>query len=309
MAATADPTPTPIPTPPTSTTAATATAVDGAPPADGAQLADGAPPADGRHGGARLVLLVVGAMLALALAIGAGTQAVKETTGEERRDQRVTLPASVDRLEVRSSSGNLVITGGPGDAAVVDARLSGTVHPPELKVEIDGRTARVHANCSWQVLLSCEASLRLTVPAGLTVVARASSGDIRASGVLGPLDLHASSGDVYADNCSGTARLSTSSGDVRATQLRATTVYAHSSSGDVNVGLTVAPVDVDASTSSGDVRVTVPDGAETYDAIAHTSSGDDSIRVATDPRSDRRIEAQSSSGDVSIRYAAAGAGS
>ncbi|WP_232794357.1 MULTISPECIES: DUF4097 family beta strand repeat-containing protein [Pseudofrankia] len=281
MAATADPT-------------STATATPTPAPAPAAS-----------HRGARGTLLVVGALLAVALAIGAGLQAVNLTTGQERRDEHVTLPASVDRLEVRASSGNLTLTAAAGDQAVVDARLSGTVHPPALKVDIDGHTARVHTDCSWQLLLSCDATLRLAVPAGVTVVARSSSGDVRAVGLTGSIDLHTSSGNVVADGCSGTARLTTSSGDVRATRLRAQTVYAHSSSGDVTVNLTVAPTDVEAATSSGDVRVTVPSGSETYDATAHTSSGSDSVRVAADPRSSRRIEVRSSSGDVSIRYAGA----
>ncbi|ONH31891.1 DUF4097 family beta strand repeat-containing protein [Pseudofrankia asymbiotica] len=304
-------TPTPTPTPKASTATpepAHTTAAATTPPGGGGagdRSLDGQPPVGGRRG-ARGVLLAIGVLLAAALALGAGTQAIKLTTGEERRDERITLPASVDRLEVRASSGTLTLTGTPDDAAVVDAKLTGTVHPPTLKVDIDGHTARVHTDCSWQMLLSCDATLRLAVPAGVTVVARSSSGDIRAAGLAGPIDLHTSSGDVSADGCSGTARLSTSSGDVRATHLGAATVYAHSSSGDVKVDLTVAPTDVEATTSSGNVRVTVPAGSETYDATANTSSGDDSVRVATDPRSARRIEARSSSGDVSIRYADAG---
>ncbi|MDT3442098.1 DUF4097 family beta strand repeat-containing protein [Pseudofrankia sp. BMG5.37] len=291
-------------TPEPAHTAATATTPPGGGGAGGRSL-DDQPPAGGPRR-ARGVLLAIGVLLAAALAVGAGTQAVNLTTGEERRDEHLTLPASVDRLEVRASSGSLTLTGTPDDEAVVDAKLSGTVHPPALKVDIDGHTARVHADCSWQMLLSCETTLRLAVPAGVTVVARSSSGDIRAAGLTGSFDLHTSSGDVSSDGCSGTARLSTSSGDVRATRLGAATVYAHSSSGDVNVGLTVAATDVEATTSSGDVRVTVPLGSETYDATARTSSGSDSVRVATDPRSSRRIEARSSSGDVSIRYADAG---
>gem|GEM_PF-1397579 len=289
---TSDPTPAaaPAPTPP------------GGGGAGGGLAVGGQPPAGDPRGGARVAVLVIGALLAVTLAVAAGIQSVNLTTGQERRDEHVALPASVDRLEVRTSSGDLTFTGTAGDEAVVDARLSGTVHPPRLKVEIDGHTARVHADCEWQIMLSCEATLRLAVPAGVTVVGRSSSGDVQASGLTGPVDLRTSSGNVSADDCSGEARLSTSSGNVRATRLGSVTVSAHTSSGNVTLDMAVAPQKVDASSSSGNVRVTVPLGSATYDATAHTSSGSDSVRVATDPRSPRRIDARSSSGDVSIRY-------
>lgn len=261
----------------------------------------GEPPAAG-HRGARGALLVLGAVLAVGLAVLAGLQALDQTTGRDKHDEHAVLPATVTRLELSASDGNLVLTGAGGGPAVVDAHLSSTVHAPHLRVDVSGATAKVSTDCGWNFLLSCDATLRVTVPPGVAVVAHSSSGDIHATGLRGPFDLDTSSGDVVSSGGTGTARLSTSSGDVRATGLGATSVNAHSSSGDVSLQFTTVPADVTASTSSGDVRVTVPDGPTSYLVSVHTSSGDSTVGVRTDPTAARRITARTSSGDVSVRY-------
>jgi hypothetical protein len=244
-------------------------------------------------------------MLAIGLAALAGSQTLNLTTGWEQRDQHVVLPAAVTRLEVYTSNGDVVLTGAGSGPSVVDAHLSSIVHPPRLRVDIAGGTAKLHADCGWNFLLSCGATLRIRVPVGVGVVARSSSGDIRATGMSGSFDLGTSSGDITSSGGTGTARMSTSSGDVRATGLGATSVNAHSSSGDVSLRLTVVPDDVTASTSSGDVRVEVPDGPASYLVSAHSSSGDRTIDVRTDPTATRRITARTSSGDVRVGYAPA----
>jgi hypothetical protein len=261
-------------------------------------------PAGGRH--ARRPLLIVGALLAVGLAVVGGAEALRWTTGEERADRNVTLPPSVTRLEVSTSSGDLTLAGTSAPQGTVDARLAGTLHPPRLRLTVTGTTAQVSADCGWTFLLGCEARLRLAVPPGVTVVARSSSGDIRADSLRGPFDLRTSSGDVTASGGTGTAQLSTSSGDIRAVGLGATTVYAHTSSGDVSVSLAVPPDQVIARTSAGNVRVAVPGGPRTYAVSAHTSAGNDSLGIAADPSSPYRITASSSAGDVTVTYASSG---
>ncbi|WP_232303548.1 DUF4097 family beta strand repeat-containing protein [Pseudofrankia sp. DC12] len=252
--------------------------------------------------GARGVLLVLGTVLALGLTALAGSQALNWTTGRDKHDQHAVLPASITRLEVSTSSGNVILTGTDGGPAVVDAHLTSTIHAPSLRLDVSGGTAKVSARCGRTFTLSCGATLRITVPAGLTVVAHSSSGDIRATGLRGSLDLGTSSGNVIISGGSGTARLSTSSGDVRAAGLAATSVYAHSSSGNVSLRLTVVPDDVTATSSSGDVRVAVPDTQLPYLVTAHSSSGDRTIGVRTDPTAPRQITVRTSSGNVSVVY-------
>jgi DUF4097 and DUF4098 domain-containing protein YvlB len=98
--------------------------------------------------------------------------------------------------------------------------------------------------------------------------------------------------------------LRSSSGDVEATGVDVGDIDARTSSGDVTVELGSAPRQVDTVTSSGDVLVVVPYvlGDVYYDVEADTSSGDRVVDVRTDPLSDRRIEAHTGSGDVTVRY-------
>lgn len=283
--------------------ATTATAITG--PGGGGPGGDQPPTARSAagHSGARLALLVLGTVLALGFGAFAGSQAMNWTTGRDKVDQHAVLPASVTRLEVNTSDGNVILTGVGSGPAVVDAHLTSTIRAPRLNVDVSGATAKVSAHCGWNFTLSCGATLRITVPAGVTVVARLSSGDVRATDLRGPVDLATSSGNIITSGGTGTARLSTSSGDVRATGLAATSVYAHSSSGDVSLRLTTIPDDVTATTSSGDVRVAVPDGPSPYLVSVHTSSGDRTVGVRTDPTARRRITARTSSGNASVVYA------
>jgi hypothetical protein len=287
------------------TTGPASTATAGTGPGDGGPGDD--QPSTARsaagHSGARVVLLVLGTVLALGFAAFAGSQAMNWTTGRDKVDQHAVLPTSVTRLEISTSSGNVILTGVASGPAVVDAHLTSTIRAPQLKVDVSGGTAKVSAHCGWNFTLSCGATLRITVPAGVTVVARSSSGDIRATDLRGPVDLATSSGNVITSGGTGTARLSTSSGDVRATGLAATSVYAHSSSGNVSLRLTAIPDDVTATTSSGDVLVAVPDGPSPYLVSVHTSSGDRTVGVRTDPTARRTITARTSSGNVSVVYA------
>ncbi|MBX6389616.1 MAG: DUF4097 family beta strand repeat protein [Frankia sp.] len=268
-------------------------------------LAADTPPRASRT--ARTALLAVGLLLAGGLAFFAGTEAIDQTTGQVHNDQHLDLPAGVDRLVVSLGSGNVRLTGADDGPVAIDASMRSVVAPPGLDLEVVGSTAQVHSNCGDHGLLdlvdlNCHIRLSITVPAGVAVEVRTGSGNIDAVDLRGSFDLRTSSGNIRASGGSGSARMSASSGNVRGTELGTETVDARSSSGNVMVELAVPPRHVDASTSSGNVRVVVPPGRESYDVVAQTSSGDDDVRVRTDPLSDRSIEARSSSGDVSVRY-------
>jgi DUF4097 and DUF4098 domain-containing protein YvlB len=94
-------------------------------------------------------------------------------------------------------------------------------------------------------------------------------------------------------------RLSSSAGDVEGSGVRADTVSAESSAGDVSLSLRTAAERVDVDSSAGDVELVVPD--ETYRVDAATSAGDvDDRQVRTDPSAPRSIYARSSAGDIRI---------
>lgn len=136
------------------------------------------------------------------------------------------------------------------------------------------------------------------------------SGEIQVNDVSGSVSAQTGSGAIKARNI-GTADMTTGSGEIQVSGLRGG-VHARTGSGDVHVQ-GEATSGWELHTASGDVRAEMGPGAK-FDIDAGTSSGE--IRVAqsmTTERSDRhhlrgkvngggnRIDIQTSSGDIEVR--------
>jgi DUF4097 and DUF4098 domain-containing protein YvlB len=106
---------------------------------------------------------------------------------------------------------------------------------------------------SWRV----EAHIDVTVPRNYRVDAKTSGGDVRLEEVSGASRMRTSGGDILARNVKGDFEGRTSGGDVRVESM-AGRVNVHTSGGDVAVSNVTG--DVDANTSGGDVRITRVDG-------------------------------------------------
>jgi hypothetical protein len=130
-----------------------------------------------------------------------------------------------------------------------------------------------------------EVRITAEVPAGLPVVVRESSGDIRSEGILGPQTLKSTSGDIEVRSAGDRVEASSSSGDVTAEGLRRARIT--SVSGDLVIRQVAGPLG--ASTSSGSITVT-----DAGDSLALSSvSGD----IRTD-RAPHGFRGESSSGEV-----------
>lgn len=156
-----------------------------------------------------------------------------------------------------------------------------------------------------------QVGIRIRCPEGAELDCATASADVQATGRLGGAEIRTASGDTTVDYVTG-LRVQSASGDVRATfadgEARLQTV-----SGDVRLGTARGPVtaklvsgdfaledgqsDVEAKTVSGDQRV---------DAIRHgriklqSISGD--VRVGVRPGTRLRIDATSTSGDISSEF-------
>ena len=136
-------------------------------------------------------------------------------------------------------------------------------------------------DCPGFGLGSCDVDQRVTVPAGLRVRIAISSGSIQAA------DLDLAEFDVTTD-----------SGSIRAAGLTVPSFHGKTSSGSVVASFTTPPEHVTARSSSGNVTLTVPQG--TYNVDAGTSSGQVRVEVADDPDNSRLILAHTSSGDITV---------
>jgi hypothetical protein len=268
----------------------------------------------------RTLALVVGGVLAVIMALWGGVSLAGWTVGTVHRSEHRVLRGTVTEVRIDGSAGDVTLVPSSGHDVVVDSRAHGTLWLPKLQTRIDGDHVTVRGDCRLVVFGSCGASFVVHVPQGMPVRVKASTGDVRASGLSGPVNLqvasgdvdvtalsggttaYVSSGDISATGLSGRVVLETSSGDVTSSALTAGFVEAHASSGDVDVDLGSVPKGVNASSSSGDVTISVPRGREAYDAQVDTSSGSHHIGVHMDSNAERRLRAVTSSGDVTIRY-------
>ncbi|MEV0403429.1 DUF4097 family beta strand repeat-containing protein [Actinoallomurus sp. NPDC050550] len=226
-------------------------------------------------------------------------------------DADISGPVKV--VDVNGDSGRVTITtGGSGVRIHRTVRYQdGTPHPGQ---RLEDGTLTFTKDCS-----RCSIDYELTVPASVTVRARADSGKLDISGVAavdaeadsgsvkvrsvkGAVRAHSDSGSVAVEDLWGTLDLAAESGSVRAIDLRSTTVRASSDSGSLRLEFAAAPTDVRATTDSGSLHVTVPGGP--YNVQANTDSGDRNVSsVPHDPSAPRRLYLRTDSGSLTAEHA------
>jgi hypothetical protein len=179
---------------------------------------------------------------------------------------------------------DLEVDGGAGAVEVrrVDEYAFGKSSSEQRSV--DAGTLNVVSRCPEQVLGSCRASYRVTVPDNVPVEIRTSSGTVRLSGVRASVQADSGSGDITAAGyCGFSLRVS-------------------SDSGDVNVNSECSADRLELRSRSGDVRAVVPAGR--YQVDAQSDSGSTRVRgVTAVDDAPFQIQALSTTGDVSVEAA------
>lgn len=143
---------------------------------------------------------------------------------------------------------------------------------------------------------------------------RTSGGDIDVRNVNGNVELRTSGGGIHADTIRGDVDANTSGGDVRLLQVDGK-IRGHTSGGSVRCSLVGDNRGVSATTSGGDVELTLPRTA-TGEVVATTSGGDISsdLPVTASVLKDHHlrgslngggqpIEARTSGGSIRLRVA------
>jgi len=218
------------------------------------------------------------------------------------RAERFSVGEAV-RIEITTTSGDITVV--EGEAGVVDVRLDGSVEG--YRVELVGDTILIEPDKSkrrrfWST------DIMVLAPAGASITARCTSGDIKvtvpveefdgavASGdirvleVRGSARVKAASGDVTIDDVREHLNLSTASGAIRIGNIRADAVI-NSASGDVIID------DIEGTarlhTASGDVIVRRLDGSR---LLAKTLSGN--LKIGIPPQRRVDFDVQSLSGEM-----------
>jgi len=243
-------------------------------------------------------------VVALAVvATGARMLVGAATLVEDHAHSSYPLPRARLVIEGGGSTSGLRISAGAPGRVEVDRVVHHDLVRPAVTERLDGDRLVLGVRCPNFIVVRCDASYELRVPASIDLQVTNPSGDVRVTGVTGSIDLRSDSGDITLQGGSGMARLRSDDGVIRASGLRATDVEASSDSGRIAIDLAVVPRRVVARSNDGNVQVVVPNGPQAYRLETSTNDGRVSTGLPTDPASPMRITATSDSGDVVVRRA------
>lgn len=265
----------------------------------------------------------------VAAAVGAGllTLAACDLTGKETATDDSSVESQFTAVRIANDSGRVKIHSGS------PAKVHRTMHfdktKPGSTFHVDG-TVLVIESCKER---NCSIDYDVTVPAGTKVDGAINSGSVELDGVAG-VNLKSDSGRVTMRHISGKVNLDSSSGSIEvsdvsdAVTIRSESgrvavndvrgavsveadsgsveatgvggpVAVHASSGSVTAGLSSAQ-DVKVKADSGSVTVTVPRAA--YRLLTNTDSGRVSGDVHDDATGTHRLDLQTDSGSITVRY-------
>ena len=233
---------------------------------------------------ARRTVRAVGSVLAVLMVLAAALSATAQLSRHSATTTHELSPG-LTSVELVNDVGTVhVSTVGAGERPRAVANATGGFLEPRVDVGEAGGAASLDGHCPNNLWFGpCDVEWQLYLPADIAVSVTTSVGDITVDGV------------------GTTVRAEASVGTVRLLDVTAETVEALSSVGEVVVELDVPPSSLTATTSTGDVHVTVPDGDTTYRVRSTTSLGSVTTTVPVDDASPHRLELLTSIGDVTVR--------
>lgn len=245
--------------------------------------------------------LIVGVVLALMALLPVSSFAQRNRDRDRNRDHEQ------DREELQDVQSRIDTTFAFSKSGVVDlTQISGDVivtawDRNEARVRAYAERGRVRSSISSSRISLDVESIRgrmgdskfeVSVPVGVRVIARSTSGDVSVKGTKGPVEAHSTSGDVVVTNAIDRIVIESVSGDVRASQLNGD-IRSESVSGTVEIR--DATGDVHAETTSGDVSLL---GVSSRNVYATTVSGEVEYDGTIDANG--RYEFHAHSGDIRL---------
>jgi DUF4097 and DUF4098 domain-containing protein YvlB len=257
--------------------------------------------------------------LILAFTLPLSATAAVSTVHKDFKAEKGTL------LSVRSINGDIAIT--QGAAGAVSADITYDAEKCEVISELRGNTVYFEAKHAkaWKIFSfgfssnkeSC-AKFVIKAPAGMEtnpvsvsgnvlverlngpVTGKTVSGDVSVAGP-GPLSLTTVSGSIKVSEAAGKMRFHTTSGNISGNIKSSEDLEAHSVSGKIAFDVLTAPAKgaFSLDTVSGDLQLTFPKGAKAS-ASFQSVSGDQKNNIINDPAAAFRINAKTTSGDLTI---------
>jgi hypothetical protein len=145
-------------------------------------------------------------------------------------------------------------------------------------------------------------SLEVVLPTGLELKIHSNTGEIRLDGPDGPVDVDTRTGDVEIHAArSSSLRVVSDSGEILVGEARIGTLNAQTDSGAVTARFLAPPKEASVMTGSGDVVLRLSEAPSTgYQVQARSWTGDTSVTVPRNTRSDHLVQVRTSSGDIVV---------
>lgn len=242
---------------------------------------------------------VIGGSVFTIATLGFGAvQAVAALAHEERTVRSVvTAPISIIEIE---AAGSVTVHGADTDRVTIAERVSDGLHHPDRSRRVVGDRLILRGTCGAFPETWCSDTFTVRAPRSVRVVVRAEG--VTVTDVRGGVDITSDGNDISAYNVSGAMRLRSHGGNIDAGGLGADLVDAESSGGNTSLSFAAAPRLVDVTSHGGNIDIEVPERAVAYRVDASAQGGSTDTAIRTDPSSPREIRAESSGGNVSIRY-------
>jgi hypothetical protein len=235
----------------------------------------------------------------VAIAVGAVLLVLNLTdVGEETRTETF---QEVTELVFDLQNSPMTIIGGGSDATVEVSVTTG-LFDGDVTLQQSGGTLRLEQSCPLIIGWACRAAFTVTLPSEVEVSGSTSNGVVTAESLDEPISVTTSNGAINVVDISGPAVLRTSNGDIIALGMSSQEVDASTNNGRVQLEFAESPGSVRAKSSNGAVVVFLPEDAPAYAVDASTSNGEVVTDVRTDPAAPNTIEAETSNGDITVRY-------
>lgn len=288
----------------------------------------------------RVTALVIGVPVALGLiGLVALSLVANFAPVSIRVDRTVAVPGATAGVAVDNPDLTLNASNSAGRVILVRGTLTGSFAQPVVDLRRTATGVAVNSHCVVPTG-DCSGALRVTVPAGLPVLASEGNGTLNASGLRGRVTLSDGSGDLNAARLSGTISLSDGAGDISATGLSGSnikiseqsgaltatgvsgsTVWLSNGAGDISVSdlattdmtgrvgagnitvtFTAVPRRVNVADSAGDITLILPRGPTSYQVSTQIANGSASVGVRRSTSSPDVIDASTDSGNITIEY-------
>jgi hypothetical protein len=236
-----------------------------------------------RHRG-RPAWRILASVLTVAALLWGTLNVVNLLSHGEQHFTRTFAGSDITRIDVSTDRGSIRVIATDRDdismRAYVSDGLGGTDHAERVR----GNRLLLDADCTFPVAYWCTASYTLRVPRDVKLVLWSGSGDVDVSGTTADVDLTSQHGSIDA------------------ARLRSEYARASSDHGSIHLQFAAAPVQVQGSTTHGDVTVVVPRTGDAYHVDAASDHGSTDTSVHTDSTARRTIDLSSEHGDVTVRY-------